>query len=174
MTQKWAEKKFALIDRDGTIILNRNYLNSPDLIEFAPGAIAGLTRLQAAGFQLLLVTNQSGIARGYFDEACLMRVHDRLVSMLAQHGVEFAKIYYCPHGPGDGCECRKPASGMVKQAMADFGFSVDHAVVIGDSIVDMQLAKATGIRGIQIGSDSGCASDFSIAAERAINHFELS
>jgi len=164
-------KKFALLDRDGTIIVDKFYLQDPDLIEFAPGAIEGLQLLRDSGFQLLLVTNQSGIARGYFDEACLSRVHERLKALLARHGIKLAEIYYCPHGPGDGCQCRKPATGMVKQAMADFGFSANQAVLIGDSIVDMQLATATGIRGIQIGSEPGCVRNFRMAAERVVGFF---
>jgi len=168
MTPDSGAKRIALLDRDGTIIVDKVYLRDPDLIEFAPGAIEGLKLLRDSGFVLLLVTNQSGVARGYFDEACLARIHDRLEAMLARHGIELAKIYYCPHGPNDNCQCRKPATGMVRQAMADFGFCAGHAVVIGDSDADMRLAEASGIRGIRIGSEPGSVRNFRMAAEQAL------
>ncbi|MCI4679476.1 HAD family hydrolase [Rhodoblastus acidophilus] len=161
-------EKFALLDRDGTIILDKVYLSDPKLIEFAPGAIKGLQMLRDAGFALILVTNQSGVARGYFDENCINRVHDRLGALLAGHELELAAIYFCPHGPDDACACRKPEPGMARKAMTDFGFSAEQAVVIGDSVADVGMAEAAGLRAIRIGTDPGCARDFLEAAQKAI------
>jgi D-glycero-D-manno-heptose 1,7-bisphosphate phosphatase len=162
-----SDRKFALLDRDGTIIVDKVYLSDPDGIAFAPGALEGLRLLRDAGFILVLVTNQSGVARGYFDTAALERVHARLTELLAAQGLALAGIYFCPHGPDDGCDCRKPAPGMVEEAMRDFGFEPAQAVVIGDSDADMGLAEATGLKGIKIGLDEGCAPDFLEAARRA-------
>ena len=164
--------RLALIDRDGTIIVDKVYLSDPDGIEFAPGAIEGLRLLRDAGFALVLITNQSGIARGYFDAATLGRIHDRLESMLAGEGLRLEAIYFCPHGPDDGCDCRKPAPGMVKQAMRDLGFGPHEAVLIGDSDADMGAAAAAGVKGVRVAAGGptpiGAACDFLEAARRAL------
>ncbi len=164
-----APKRVALIDRDGTIIVDKVYLADPEGIEFAPGAIDGLRLLRDAGFTLVLVTNQSGIARGYFDIARLEEIHARLRSMLAAEGVSLEAIYICPHSPEDGCDCRKPAPGMVKRAMRELGFGPDHAVFIGDSNADMGAAAAAGIAGLRvaIGDNSATGVGFFEAARRA-------
>jgi D-glycero-D-manno-heptose 1,7-bisphosphate phosphatase len=167
-----APRWLALIDRDGTIIIDRVYLRDPDGIEFAPGAIEGLRLLRDAGFALVLITNQSGIARGYFDLTRLEQIHDRLQSMLAAEGLRFDAIYVCPHGPDDGCNCRKPAPGMVKSAMDDMDFGPERVVLIGDSDADMGAAAAAGVAGLRVASTgkaaaSGVAADFLEAARRA-------
>jgi D-glycero-D-manno-heptose 1,7-bisphosphate phosphatase len=172
MNEATTSKRLALIDRDGTIILDKVYLSDPDGIEFAPGAIEGLRMLRDVGFALVLVTNQSGIARGYFDVATLGRIHDRLQSMLAAEGLRLTAIYFCPHGPDDGCDCRKPAPGMVKQAMGDLGFRPNEVVFIGDSDADMGAAAAAGVKGVRVAAGGksasvGAARDFLDAAHRA-------
>jgi D-glycero-D-manno-heptose 1,7-bisphosphate phosphatase len=172
MNQSAAPRRVALIDRDGTIIVDKVHLRDPDGIEFAPGAIEGLRLLRDAGFALVLITNQSGIARGYFDAARLEQIHGRLQSMLAAEGLRLEAIYVCPHGPHDGCDCRKPAPGMVKSAMRDLGFGPDEAVLIGDSDADMGAAAAAGVVGLRVTSAGksaaiGAAVDFLEAARRA-------
>ena len=167
-----APRRLALIDRDGTIIVDKVYLRDPDGIEFAPGAIEGLRLLRDAGFALVLITNQSGIARGYFDAATLERIHDRLQSMLAAEGLQLKAIYFCPHGPDDGCDCRKPAPGLIRNAMRDLGVRADQAVVIGDSDADMGAAEAAGVKGVRVAAPGKLASidaanDFLEAARRA-------
>ena len=170
-------KRLALLDRDGTIIVDKVYLKDPDGIEFAPGAVEGLQLLRDAGFTLVLITNQSGIARGYFDLVTLGRIHDRLQSMLAERKVRLEAIYFCPHGPDDGCDCRKPAPGMVIKAMHDFGFRPNEAVVIGDSDGDMGAAEAAGVKRVRVAADGklssigGVAHDFLEAARRASAFF---
>ena len=167
-----APRRLALIDRDGTIIVDKVYLDDPDGIEFTHGAIEGLRLLRDAGFVLALITNQSGIARGYFDAAALGRIHDRLQSLLAAEGVRLEAIYFCPHGPNDGCDCRKPAPGMVTQAMHDLGFRPEEVVVLGDSDGDMGAAAAAGVAGVRVAvagksAVAGAARDFLDAAGRA-------
>jgi D-glycero-D-manno-heptose 1,7-bisphosphate phosphatase len=163
-------RRVALIDRDGTIIVDKVYLRDPDGIEFAPGAIEGLRLLRDAGFALVLITNQSGIARGYFDAARLEQIHGRLQSMLAAEGLRLDAIYVCPHGPDEKCACRKPAPGMVTSAMRDLGFGPDEAVLIGDSDADMGAAAAAGVVGLRVtsaGKSAGAPADFLEAARRA-------
>jgi D-glycero-D-manno-heptose 1,7-bisphosphate phosphatase len=172
MKETAAPKRLALIDRDGTIIVDKVYLRDPDGIEFAPGAIEGLRLLRDAGFALVLITNQSGIARGYFDAVMLKQIHDRLESMLLAEGLRLEAIYFCPHGPDDGCDCRKPAPGMVTTAMRDLGFCPEEVVVVGDSDADMGAAAAAGVRGVRVGAGGGSLSigvahDFLEAARRA-------
>jgi D-glycero-D-manno-heptose 1,7-bisphosphate phosphatase len=167
-----APRRLALIDRDGTIIVDKVYLSDPDGIEFTQGAIEGLRLLRDAGFVLALITNQSGIARGYFDVAVLGRIHDRLQSMLAAEGIGLDAIYFCPHGPNEGCNCRKPAPGMVEQAMRDLGFRPEEVVVLGDSDGDMGAAAAAGVAGVRVAVAgkpvvTGAAPDFLEAARRA-------
>jgi D-glycero-D-manno-heptose 1,7-bisphosphate phosphatase len=167
-----APGRFALLDRDGTIIVDKVYLSDPDAIEFAPGAIEGLRHLRDAGFALVLITNQSGVARGYFDLATLDRIHERLRSMLAAEGLRLKAIYYCPHGPDDQCDCRKPAPGMLRRAMRDLAFAPDQAVVIGDSDADIDAAAAAGILAVRVAavgkSDAkGAAANFLEAVNRA-------
>ena len=169
--------KVALLDRDGTIIVDKVYLANPEDIEFAAGAIEGLRLLRDHSFRLVMITNQSGIARGYFDVATLHTIHDRLTDLLAAEGLALDGIYYCPHGPGDACSCRKPAPGMIERARADLGFAPADAVVIGDSSADMGAAAAAGVAGIRISADGSVAdasTDFLSAARRAVRLFETS
>ena len=165
-----APRKVALLDRDGTIIVDKHYLSDPAGIEFAPGALEGLRLLRDEAFDLVLVTNQSGLARGYFDRAALERVHRRLQALLAIEGLALRAVYVCPHGPDDGCDCRKPAPGMLRRAMRELGFLPEEAVMIGDSEADMGAAETVGVAGIRIGRDlrpANAAADFLEAARAA-------
>ena len=165
-------RRVALLDRDGTVIVDKVYLSDPAGIEFAPGALEGMRLLRDARFDLVLITNQSGIARGYFDEAVLAAVHARLEELLAAEGLKLAAIYHCPHGPNDGCDCRKPQPGMVLAARRDLGFAPENAVFIGDSSADMGAAAAAGIFGVRIhpngASGEGTVPDFLAAARIAL------
>jgi D-glycero-D-manno-heptose 1,7-bisphosphate phosphatase len=143
-------RPFALLDRDGTLIEDIGYLSDPDKIVFCQGAVEALWGLRDAGFGLILVTNQSGIARGRFSHADLGRVHERLQQRLREHGLSLDAIYFCPHGPDDSCSCRKPNPGMLLSASRDFGFAMRDAYVIGDSDTDIGAARACGAVGIQI------------------------
>jgi D-glycero-D-manno-heptose 1,7-bisphosphate phosphatase len=171
MSETTPRRRLALIDRDGTIIVDKVYLSDPAGIDFTPGAIEGLRLLRDAGFVLVLITNQSGIARGFFDARTLERIHDRLKSMLAAEGLRLEAIYFCPHSPDDGCDCRKPAPGMVNQAMRDLGFRPSDTVLIGDSDADMGAAAAAGVKRVRVGAGGftpvGAACDFLEAARRA-------
>ncbi len=133
-----------VLDRDGTLIRERHYLSHPDQVELLQGVIQGLSQIRALGMRLVVVTNQSGIGRGYFSSEDLEAVHDRLHSLLAKGGVELDGIYHCPHTPEDACACRKPGTHMIEQAGKDLGFSPRDTVVVGDKPCDIQLGKNVG------------------------------
>lgn len=148
-------KRFVLIDRDGTLIVEKCYLSDPDQVEVISGAALALKRLQEAGWGICVVTNQSGIARGFFDMGQLGKVHQRLAEMLARFGVQLDGIYQCPHDPDAGCDCRKPLPGMVHQAVAAHGFNPREAWVIGDKEVDVGLGHSVGAKSILVRTGYG-------------------
>ncbi|SDM13637.1 D-glycero-alpha-D-manno-heptose-1,7-bisphosphate 7-phosphatase [Maricaulis salignorans] len=147
------EPFLVLLDRDGTINIDRHYLGDPAGLEFLPGALDGLTALRDAGAVLAIVTNQSGIGRGMFDREQADTVNDHLLAMLGAHGVEIAHVALCPHAPDEGCDCRKPAPGLAVEAAAATGLPLAQAWVIGDKSSDTGLADAVGARGILITAD---------------------
>lgn len=119
--------KAVFLDRDGTINVEKNYLYKKEDFEFLPGVIPALKQLQAAGYLLIIVTNQSGIARGYYSEQDFLDLNDWIITILAEQGIYISKVYYCPHHPDAdnekyrvNCECRKPKPGMFLKAKQDF------------------------------------------------------
>ena len=153
----------AFLDRDGTIIEDPGYLRDPEGIRFIPGAIDALRALQGAGYRLVLVTNQAGVARGLLTEDDVRRVNGRLAALLAEVGVHLDRIYYCPHHPDHGppeyrreCDCRKPKPGMVHRAIREFGLDPSRSVAIGDHVSDAALAQAfPGMVGIMLRTGHG-------------------
>ncbi|MEO5373338.1 MAG: D-glycero-beta-D-manno-heptose 1,7-bisphosphate 7-phosphatase [Alphaproteobacteria bacterium] len=137
-------RRFVLLDRDGTINVDTHYLSHPDQLVLLPGAVEGLKRMRALGLGLVVLTNQSGVARGYFDEARVGEVHDHLLRMLGEEGVTIDGVYVCPHGPHDDCACRKPLPGMIEQAAADLGFIPRDSFMIGDKVADVDLGRCVG------------------------------
>ncbi len=134
------------LDRDGTIIVDKVYLNDPKEVEFIDGVIDGLKKLSENNFKLIIVSNQSGIARGLVQIENLNEIHKVITETLKKHNVEIFRIYYCPHLPQDNCECRKPKTGMVKEIL-DF-IDKDKSFVIGDKESDVEFGLAVGIKTI--------------------------
>ncbi len=130
-----------LLDRDGTIVVDRDYLADPDGLEFISGAAEGLRALHANGYRLVVVTNQSGVGRGLFSMARLELIHQRLHRMVRLAGAALAGIYFCPHRPDQHCACRKPETGLVTQAAAELSFNPAAAIVIGDKASDIELGR---------------------------------
>jgi histidinol-phosphate phosphatase family protein len=155
LRQARATRPIVALDRDGTVIAERNYLKSIDEVELLPGAIEGMRKLIASGFDLILITNQSGVGRGYFDAACVDGVHAHLKDLLAKHGIYFQGVYYCPHTPEDACDCRKPKPGMILQAAAELKFDPALCTVIGDKPCDIDLGKAVGAQTILVRTGYG-------------------
>lgn len=141
-------KWYVALDRDGTIIKQIHYLSEPEQVEIEAGTVDGLRRMRGMGLGLLVVTNQSAIGRGYFDEAQLAKVHDRMNALLAMEGLAVDGIYFCPATPDDNDPNRKPDIGMMLEARQDFGFDLTQCIVIGDKTSDTQLGK--NINGLSI------------------------
>ncbi|HUY92653.1 MAG TPA: HAD family hydrolase [Pirellulales bacterium] len=135
-------KRFVLLDRDGTVNVERHYLSDPDEVELLPNAACGLAEMARLGLGLAVVTNQSGLGRGYFDAERLEQIHERLRMLLREAaGVELDGIFCCPHLPEEDCRCRKPRSGLIEQAAREFGFRPSEAFVIGDKACDIDLGR---------------------------------
>ena len=115
-------RRFVLLDRDGTIIVEKHHLTDPRDVELLPGSASGLRALAELGLGLVVVTNQSVIGRGMLSIGGLGAVHDRMIAQLGEHGVSLDGIYFCPHHPDDECSCRKPGTAMVNEAAADLHF----------------------------------------------------
>lgn len=138
---------FIILDRDGVINEDSDdYICSPEEWVPIPGSIQAIADLSAAGFRIVVVTNQSGIGRGYFDEFTLALMHEKLHQLVEDHGGNIAGIFLCPHTPEEACGCRKPATGMLDQIEAEFGYPVSGCWFIGDSKKDLDCALARNCR----------------------------
>lgn len=140
------KKPAAFIDRDGTLIYERGDLGHPDGVELIPGAAAAVRRLREAGLVIVLVTNQSGIARGLFTADDFHAVQARMIELLAAEGVALDKVYFCPHHPdvNGPCDCRKPAPGMYRQAQAELGIDLARSFYVGDRWRDVAVTEEVG------------------------------
>ncbi len=152
------------LDRDGTLNREVDYLRDPDQLELLRGVPAALGQLAEQGYALIVVTNQSGIARGYFSEADLARIHARLRDLLVEHGVRLDHVAYCPHHPTVGlpgylraCECRKPAPGMLLDSARRLGLDLARSWMIGDSARDLEAGEAAGTRSVLVRTGKGRA-----------------
>jgi D-glycero-D-manno-heptose 1,7-bisphosphate phosphatase len=148
-------RRAVFLDKDGTLIEDVPYNVDPRRIRLAKGAAEGLPRLHAAGFRLIVISNQSGVARGFFDEEALGGVRDRLRELLADLGVPLAGFYYCPHHPEGSvpryalaCTCRKPEPGMILAAAREHGIAPEHSWFIGDILDDVEAGHRAGCRAI--------------------------
>jgi D-glycero-D-manno-heptose 1,7-bisphosphate phosphatase len=137
-------RRFVLLDRDGTLIAERNYLSRVEDVQMLPTTARGLRLLNHLGLGLAMLTNQSGLGRGYFNRAALDAVHSRLNGLLAAEGVTLAGIYVCPHVPEEDCDCRKPCPGLARRAAAELKFDPAAAFVIGDKACDIELGQRLG------------------------------
>ena len=147
--------RYALLDRDGTIIVEKHYLQSIADLELIPQAVEGLRRLAKKGFGLVVITNQSGIGRGLVTTQQVEEIHQELVRRLAAAGVAIAKIYYCPHAPQDDCQCRKPRIALAQQAATDFGFDTSNCLVIGDKTSDVEFGRNINARTVLVRTGYG-------------------
>lgn len=155
--------KGLIVDRDGTVIVNKNYLSNPEGVELIEGAAEGLKAAAAAGYKLVIVSNQSGIARGYFSVEDVEKVNNRMLELLLQRGVEIEALYYCPHHPTKGsdpeftraCHCRKPLPDMAEQAARELSLNLRQSVVIGDSMSDLNLGRVIGARPVLVRTGYG-------------------
>ncbi len=148
--------KLLILDRDGVINEDSDaYIKSLDEWIPIPGSVAAIARLSQAGWTVAVATNQSGLARGYYDEATLESMHTRLRQLVAEQGGEVGLIVHCPHGPDDGCSCRKPLPGMLEQIAAYYGVDLNGLWFVGDSRGDLDAALAVHCQPVLVKTGKG-------------------
>ena len=136
-----SSRRYVVLDRDGTIIVEKNYLSDPADVELLPGVRQAFARFREMGAGVIVVTNQSGIGRGYFSRQAVDAVHARMRSLIGEDASVIEAIYICPHTPGDDCQCRKPRTGLLQRAAAELGFHAADCIVIGDKVCDIDLGR---------------------------------
>lgn len=151
--------KAVFLDRDGTINIDKDYLYRAEDFEYLPGAVDGLRFLAERGYLLIVVTNQSGIARGYYTEEDYLALDRWMKEDLAGRGVKITASYYCPHLPDAKvsryameCDCRKPGTGLYMRAAKDWSIDIDQSIAIGDRLRDLSICGSTGCKGILLNS----------------------
>ena len=157
------KKKVAVFfDRDGTLMGDVGWLSDMEKISIYPEAFKAVKMLNNKGIKVIVVTNQSGIARGFFDESFVEAVHERIAEIMESEGAHIDRFYFCPHHPTEGqeeyrkkCNCRKPAAGMLLDAANDFRIDLTKSFVIGDNITDIEMAHNVGAIGILVKTGHG-------------------
>ena len=152
----------AFLDRDGTVIEEEGYLNRLERVAFFPWTVDAIRVLNQAGVLVVLVTNQAGVSRGYFDETFVRETHEFINGRLREGGAWIDAFYFCPHHP-DGrvaefmrtCDCRKPQPGMIRQAARDLEIDLAASVVVGDRWLDIELARAAGTKAVLVRTGYG-------------------
>lgn len=157
-------RRAVFVDRDDTIAKDVPYCPEPEKLVLFEGVGRSIKRLNDAGFLVIVVTNQSGVARGLFTEETLRDIHRKMEADLERDGARLDAIYYCPHLPDEGCDCRKPGIGMVLKALEDFDIDLSSSYVVGDSEREMEMARRIGAKGILVTEGS----DFNRAVDRIL------
>jgi heptosyltransferase-2 len=168
------------IDRDGTLIEDKHYLADPDKIEFIPGSLEAVGRLKRAGYKIIIISNQSGVARGFFPVETVDRIHKQLCLQMKEAGCEPDEIRFCPHHP-DGdvpdytgvCECRKPRAGMLEAAAAKLGVDVKRSFIIGDKYSDIQCGKVLGGRSLLVRTGEGSQTEKDLPSEPYLRPYHI-
>ncbi|OOG23405.1 D,D-heptose 1,7-bisphosphate phosphatase [Thioalkalivibrio denitrificans] len=143
------------LDRDGTLMVDVGYPSQPDQVSLLPGVAEALAACTAAGYRLSIISNQSGVGRGYFGPDAVQAVHERLLELLGAQGVYIDDARYCLHAPEDQCECRKPSPLMIRQSAEHLGVDTARSFMIGDKPSDMEAGRRAGCRTILLAPNSG-------------------
>jgi D-glycero-D-manno-heptose 1,7-bisphosphate phosphatase len=152
-------RPYLLLDRDGTLIEERHYLHDPDGVVLLPGARDLLSTARDLGWGVVILTNQSGVARGKMTLDDVHAVHDRMLSLLGDPELTHNHIFTCPHGPEDNCDCRKPLPGLALQASRRFEIDFPHSLVIGDRVRDLEVGRAVGARSVLVRTGYGAGEE---------------
>ena len=148
--------KLIILDRDGVINEDSDaYIKSPEEWRPIPGSLEAIARLSQAGYRVVVATNQSGVARGLFDLDTLMRMHDKMHRLVGDAGGQIEAVFFCPHGPDEGCGCRKPKPGMFTEIGRRLMVELDGVPAVGDSLRDLQAAEAAGATPILVRTGKG-------------------
>lgn len=148
--------KLIILDRDGVINQDSDdYIKSVDEWQPVPGSMQAMGKLCQSGYTLIVATNQSGIARGYFDLSTLHAMHVKMGKLLEQYGGQVDAVFFCPHGPDDKCNCRKPKDGLLRDIASRYQTNLTGVPVIGDSLRDIQSARSVGARPILVRTGKG-------------------
>jgi len=159
-------KRAVFLDRDGTLIAEKNYLSRPEDVVIFPGVAGALKRLQEAGFHLFIVSNQSGVGRGYFTLADVDRVHEHLCRQLARDGIRFEKVYTAPEAPGQPSRGRKPSPQFLFDARDEFALDLAESFMIGDKRIDLECGWNAGVeRSLLVRTGYGAALEQEAPAE---------
>ncbi len=161
-------KKAVFLDRDGVINVDSGYVSKREDFVFCEGVFDALKSFQKLGYMLIIVTNQSGIGRGYYSEKDFLALSEWMNDELKNKGIKISKVYYCPHAPDAGCECRKPKPKMILDAVKEFDIDLKNSVMVGDKLSDMEAGKKAGVARLFLLSDG--KSEF----EKAKNLLEVS
>lgn len=146
--------KALFLDRDGVINYDPGYVYRIEDFEFMPGIFEALAEFMALGYEIFVVTNQSGIGRGYYSEDDFAKLSKHMIDEFKSYGVEIKKIYHCPHTPSDDCNCRKPKPGMILQALNEHNIDPQASLIIGDKPSDLESARRAGVEsGYLIGDE---------------------
>ena len=168
------DPRLVILDRDGVINQDSpDFIKSPEEFIPLPGALEAIAALNRAGFTVVIATNQSGLARGLFDDDDLDAIHAKLDVLLAEHGGNIDAVFLCPHGPDEGCDCRKPAPGLLHQIAAHYGVDLGGVPAVGDSIRDLEAASASGAMPVLVRTGNGAASEGDPIAEGMPTHDDL-
>jgi len=143
-------RRAVFLDRDGTICEEMGYVNHVERLQIFPYAAAAIRQLNEAEIPVVVITNQSGIARDIFPESLVHQVHKKMISQLAAGGAWIDAIYFCPHKTEDACECRKPNPGLLERAAREHGLDLANSWVVGDRYADLEMAHAVGARSILV------------------------
>lgn len=150
------KKPFIILDRDGVINYDSdNYIRTPDEWLPIPGSLEAIALLHQAGYRIVVATNQSGVARGLYDEKTLEAIHEKMHRAVIHQGGKIEKIFYCPHAPQDACDCRKPKPGLLKQIEKHFDISLNNVPYVGDSLRDLQAAQTVSAKPILVRTGYG-------------------
>ncbi len=148
-------ERAVFLDRDGTIMEDANYLGDVNRVVMIDGAVEALKRLQDAGYRLFVVTNQSGVGRGYFTSEAVARIHAHLDTIFAGGGVRIQQYYVCPHHPDDNCDCRKPKPRFLIEAAREYGLDLAACFMVGDRPSDIGAGRAAGTQTVLVLTGAG-------------------
>ena len=165
-------RRAVFLDRDGTINVERDYLHRIADFEFIPGAPEAIKRLSDAGFLVIVVTNQAGVARGYYDETAVAALHEHIQQLLAEYGTRIDAFYHCPHHPTEGigdyrieCDCRKGSPGMLLQAAREHDIDLDRSFMVGDKLADVEAGINAGCQPILVRTGYGSREEPRVAKQ---------